>query len=241
MNFRKSIAMALLALPVAAIASCKFSTYQADYTLHVHGMHIGTERQTLTVHANQYSMVNVTNASFMFFKDKITEQSKGSLVNNRFLPADYQIEDSKKKQPLNIVFNQVKHEATVTDKQKSITLKTSANTLDNVTFPLNLRLDLLSGKKSLKYSVVNQNKDHQAVVSQFVFSTMSGKTLKTPLGQLQTVEVSRFDPLQKVTEHYWFAPKLNYLMVKSTVVQKDKVLAKAQIMSYKPSSSCVVK
>lgn len=227
---RTKLAIALLsaALPLLASAA-QIPNYTADYTLMVHGMHVGSTETTFQSADNQYQIASVTHTKFMFFKDTITESSKGAVSQGQFIPLSYHIEDTKKNQPVDISFDQSAHTAKITYAGKSLTTKTVANVQDNKSYLLNLRAALMAGKTELSLPVLVQDKNHHSQIETFHFTQLGTPTLETALGKLKTVEMTRFDKNTDTTDNFWFAPSKQYLMVQTEALKEGKVFAEVKI------------
>lgn len=237
----------IIALPMVAQAtSCgtfastngRYSSTD-QYKIKVHGMNVGTTTNELSVRGGQYQFSSVTDTKFMFFKDKITEKSSGSFSGGYFYPNKYSVGDTKKNHPIGIVFNRAKNTADITVSGKSQIVTTNKEVLDNVSYLLNLRADLIAGKKTYVYSVLAQNKEHVSKVLSFKFLKQDGGTLNLKGSTYKhTVMLSRKDDATGVTDKFWFDPAKQYTMVQSEVVKGGKVIALATITKVEQGGSC---
>jgi len=100
---------------------------------------------------------------------------------------------------------------------ESFTVPLAANALDPLGFQLQLRQDLKAGKKEMHYTVADEDdfdEDQFRVIGEEVESTR--------FGELQTVKVEkvREDDSKRETL-MWFAPALDYLLVRLIQVEPD--------------------
>ncbi|MGM0571431.1 DUF3108 domain-containing protein [Marinobacter sp.] len=100
---------------------------------------------------------------------------------------------------------------------ESFTVPLTGEALDPLGFQLQLRQDLKAGKKEMNYTVADEDDfedDRFAVIGEEVQSTS--------FGELQTVKVEkvREDDSKRETL-MWFAPELDYLLVRLVQVEPD--------------------
>ncbi len=226
-----------VAVPTVAMAQCPFSDYQAIYNLTA-GSASGTVEQALKLNSqNQYQIASVTVVKFMFFSDQFTQNAQGKFKASYFHPSAYDVVDTKKNQPWVVFFKPMQGTLVYLNKKQNFPLPTLAQ--DNLSYQLQLRLDLLNGQTTFSYPVVYGDANKQAVVGNYVFTVVGNNVpVNTDLGQLQTIELQRQDPQTKITTLFWFAPKLNDLMVRNEVLDANgEVTSNAVIHQYTPGNS----
>ena len=90
-------------------------------------------------------------------------------------------------------------------------------TLDKISYQLQLRLDLISQKKDLVYQIADGGK-----LKTYRFKRVGNETIKTKLGEFDTVKIQRDRGEDSKRETYiWLAPELDYLIVKLHQIEKD--------------------
>ena len=99
----------------------------------------------------------------------------------------------------------------------SFTMAMADHALDPLGFQLQLRQDLKAGKRDVTYAVADDgdyDRDRFAVVGE--------ETISTPVGEFATVKVEKVrDKDSKRETLMWFAPALDYLLVRLIQVEPD--------------------
>lgn len=91
------------------------------------------------------------------------------------------------------------------------------NALDPLGFQLQLMQDLKAGKREITYSVTNDGDYDEST-----FAVLGEETLETALGELKTLKAQKVrDPDSKRETLMWFAPELDYLLVRLVQVESD--------------------
>lgn len=102
-------------------------------------------------------------------------------------------------------------------KKKPWTMDTPVGTLDNLSYQMQLRLDIASGKEELVYQVADGGK-----LKTYPFKRIGHDVIKTSLGSFNTVKIQRDrGPNSKRETFIWFAPELDYMVVKLQQVEKS--------------------
>ncbi len=94
-------------------------------------------------------------------------------------------------------------------------LAVEPGTLDKLNYQLQLRLDLLNNREPLEYRVADGG-----LIKNYRFRKDGEERLKTPIGTLSTVRIRRVREDDRKQTLIWFAPDLDYLIVKLAQVDK---------------------
>lgn len=99
----------------------------------------------------------------------------------------------------------------------SFTMDMADNALDPLGFQLQMRQDLKAGKREMSYTVADEGDfDHDR------FAVIGEETLSTPVGEVATLKVEKVrDKDSKRETLMWFAPELDYLLVRLVQVEPD--------------------
>ncbi len=102
------------------------------------------------------------------------------------------------------------------------------NTLlyDNLSFILQLQLDLKAGKTQLDYPVYDKGK-----LKHYHLDILGNEWLDCPLGRIQTVKLRHIKTDQSRETLFWLAPEYNYLLVKFTQARKNRPESSGLIQS----------
>lgn len=212
--------------------AAQIKPFLAKYNLVLRGSSIGNYTRELNIKNDHYRYDSDSHTQFLFFKDEIKERSVGK-VKNGFVTNEYAIGDAKGRQaPLGISFNHQTNMAEVRSGSKKQHIKIPAGINDNLSIYLNLQYALLNQKPLGQFAVIAQDKDHHPYIAKFSFERKNNVQIKTPLGDLNTVELSRFDKNNQLEDHFYFATKYQYLLVKTTAFKGDKMVVSSVISKY---------
>lgn len=223
-----------LLLPSVLAQATNLTDFTAKYSLVLRGSSIGSYERVLSQHGKQYQYDSTANTHFLFFKDQIKERSLGQFsVLEGFQPHEYAIGDAKnRKPPMGITFNQATKTAEVRSGNDKSTVKIPADINDHLSIFLNLQYRLLNQQPVGDYTVIAQGKDKKVHIVKMSFSRKDNVSIKTPLGSLKTIELSRYDGVSQMTDHFYFAPKYQDLLVKTLAKKGDSVVVSSVIESY---------
>lgn len=106
---------------------------------------------------------------------------------------------------------------TTTVKSKPWQMAISPGTQDKLSYQLQLRRDLALGKHEMRYQVADGGP-----LSEYHFRVLGEETVSTPQGEYRTLKVERVRAEDAGrTTHIWFAPALEYLIVKLYQTESD--------------------
>lgn len=190
--------------------------FKADYQFQYNGKTLGSASRTLTQSGQQWNYVFSASAAGLA---SATETSKFKFKDGKIL-SDYFTRKSKvlvRSDSLKIDFNAA---------AKTINTHTSKNdtkrnfawvngALDDLNAELQIREDLKNNQLRAKYYIT----DAQEVESR-KFVKAAGETIKTPAGTYDTVKVILKHDKPGRETIFWMAPKLDYLPVKISHVDK---------------------
>ncbi|GGY65088.1 DUF3108 domain-containing protein [Marinobacter zhanjiangensis] len=99
----------------------------------------------------------------------------------------------------------------------SFTMDMAENALDPLGFQLQMRQDLKAGKREMSYTVADDG-DYD----QDRFAVIGEEATDTPLGEMATLKVEKVRDKDSERETLmWFAPELDYLLVRLVQVEPD--------------------
>ena len=195
---------ALLLMPAMSFAG-QLHDFSNTYNLKAKGMNVGKVIQTLKLKNKRYSFKSVTNIHVFFIHDKLTELSRGSIKNGKVYPSFYEFLDSKKK--------------------LKYSLKPADDRQDNLSYQLQLRLDLMAYNSSLSYPVTILNKQHKPQNISLSFT----KPQRVKLQGKSALLLTAVGP-NNTTIKYWFAAKNPEQLLQSEDLQGGKITAQASLV-----------
>lgn len=107
------------------------------------------------------------------------------------------------------VFDWTRQQVVTRHKDDNTKLSISAPSYDPLSVQLALRCDLIADRKSFEYTVIYKQK-----LNRYVFKVIGTEKLQTPLGLLSTIKVIRSNNRDGKQTSLWFAPQLDYALVR---------------------------
>lgn len=233
-------------LPLLAIVSGAASaqsklpqTFEAGYSLYSRGAKIAEMRRILRPLNNglyQYrSETRTTGLIALFRNDHIVEESTWLLHGESLRPLRYLYEHSRGKKDRNVAvdFDWASRRITNTINGDSWLMPAEPDVLDKLLYQFAIMYDLSSGRIPRYYTIADGGK-----IKSYEFESLGEETVKTPLGNFQTLKFSRHreDSDRKTT--FWCAPDLDFLPVKVEHVEKDGARTVVVIDSVMGLRSC---
>lgn len=99
-------------------------------------------------------------------------------------------------------------------KERQVTL--DADYLNTLTYQVKLRQDLINQSDKLNYQVI-----HRGKLKNYRFRASGHELLETPIGLVKALRVDRIREDSKRETALWFAPQMDYLLVKLWQREKD--------------------
>lgn len=208
--------------------------FEGTYNLTGEGK--GTVEQIYDVKGDQYIVTSQTNAHMFFFKDNVLQVSKGTIAKGELRPQSYTASDSLSHQHTTVKFDDKNKMISVVHKGDVFHAPLVENVQDPASYPIQLAETLKAhpDQKSFNVKIMLLTKKDEPVVKEVQFTKVAMSTLKTPAGDFKTISLKGSYELEghQLTSQYWYAPKLNYMMVKSEASSDNKVVATAELKSY---------
>jgi hypothetical protein len=142
----------------------------------------------------------------------LDERSIFYVENNHIIPTKYTYRSTVlgKKKTATLTFNWDKKLVRNDVKNKPWNLAINSNTLDKLSFQLQVRQDLKLGKNDFNYQIADGG-----YIKNWSFRRESMESIDTKLGRVSAIKVIRTDNLDKGKRtSFWFVPKFDYLLVK---------------------------
>jgi len=200
----------ILALLIASfVEASEPSLFDNQYSAKLYGFNILVTSR-LSAHEN---------GNYQFYFDakaalgRITETSqfKWNEKDQQVVPLLYTYKRAglgkSRDQTLN--FDWAKHEVTDAQKGTHQVLDVARKVQDSLSYQVQLRQDLLAGKKSFHYAITNGKKFRN-----YKFEVAGEEVLETPLGKVTAVKVRRIQTSEDRETYAWFAKDFQYLLVR---------------------------
>ncbi len=174
-----------------------------------------------------------TDIEWLIFSDKRSETSTLSIDNDKVTPHHYVYKREGTVRDKNYEWRYQFEDKTATDikKSKVIKLDLTDGLQDKLSYHLQNRLNLINNpeQKRFVYPVISTS----GSVKNYTYLYDGEEELMLPYGLVKTVRLKREIPEKKRITYAWFAPELNYLLVKLYQVKAGAEQFEAQLSSIK--------
>lgn len=220
----------------AQVQPQSFSTvipaYQATYTLLHKSDPVGKAiRELRYLGDNKIEYHYETDISWLIFSDKRSETAIVNIENDQVIPFsyDYQREGTGRDKYYKWQYDLVGKTAKDLKNDKKITLDFTDGLLDKLSYHLQNRIDLINNpqQKRFVYPVIST----KGSVKNYEYQYDGEEELILPYGLIKTIRLKREITAKKRVTYAWFAPELNYLLVKLYQVKSGAEQFEAQLSS----------
>ena len=205
--------------------------YQATYLVYWQGLKVGSSTHDLKkIDAHHYTASAVTKPFLKILPFKSSENSQFSVSQNQVHPQRYEYdtqEKNKHKSGLLIFDWQKKRIQSKKSNSSPEHLPLPNNAQDKITIFFQIRNDLRANKKEFNYTVIEADK-----IKTYHFKITGQESLKTSLGELETLRLEHLSDNQERLTKVWVAKDLDYLMVKLQQFKKGKLTAESRIEDF---------
>lgn len=220
------LALLLIAGPVAAAQPPH--KVQIDFAVTSGSMRLGEGRDLLEHDGKKYSVVSETRTvgvAALFYKLNVHRESRGLLTAGGLRPLQFE-ENSSRKPRRAADFDWDTGQIKLTDGDKIETLPLSANTFDPTSLPYVFAF-AQSSQDSLKVFIADGRR-----VADYEYMIIGKETLKTPLGELETLHFQKFQEADdKRGLEFWLSVDRHFLPVKIRFVEKNGTIVDSTVTS----------
>lgn len=193
--------------------------YEAKYLVQSEGDILGHATRKLTVNEHGWTLATYAKIKKYLFSVKNTETTEFHLDDNNLLTDRFYSKTKitfKKARVMEQNFDWENKLETGKRRDKSWSIPLDKQVFDRVSHIVQMRADLLAGKKSLEYDVSYKGKFHV-----YSYSEEIKEILQTDMGPLTGIKFVRQKPNGDVFA-LWLCPELNYLPIKIAQYEQDK-------------------
>lgn len=211
--------------------------FTAQYTISRQGDALGKGIRKLTYLPDNQALYSYhTDLEWLIFSDKRTEKSIVNFKGHQLIPTRYKFlregtgsnkyyeweYDIKNKLAFNVV------------KQQSKAVEFPENIQDKLSYHLQNRLNLIlnSEQKTFTYPVISTS----GKIKNYTYTFDTIEDVMLPFGLLKTIRLKREVLNKKKVTYAWFAPELNYLLVKLHQNKEGVEQFEAQLESIEETS-----
>ncbi len=196
--------------------------FHAMYSLYLKGAKVAKiERRFSRSGDGAYhyrSETRTTGLISLFRDDRIVEESRGRISDDRIRPTHYKYTrtGSDKAREVSIRFNWKKNQVTNLINGDAWKMDVQPGILDKLLYQFVIMRDLKAGRLPLTYTIADGGK-----IKTYHFESLGRETIDTPLGRMETLKLSRHKTNSKREMILWCAPDLHYLPVKVEDIEED--------------------
>ncbi|MBL4940794.1 MAG: DUF3108 domain-containing protein [Colwellia sp.] len=204
--------------------------FSAQYTVLHKSDPVGTATRTLTYQAN--GTINYhyqTYIEWLIFSQKRSETSILTIKNNQVIPQHYTFtrEGTGRDKHYEWHYNAAKNQAKDIGRKREYTLDFSNNLQDKLSYHLQHRLNLIADDKhkNYHYAVISTS----GVVKDYAYQYDGEEELVLPFGLVKSIRFKREVKSKERITYAWFAPELDYLLVKLYQIKAGNEQFEAQL------------
>jgi hypothetical protein len=186
------------------------ATFENKYTARLMGFDIDiTSRLRATSPKDNYSLFFAATAVVGEISE--TSHLRWNPKEQLVVPIGYtkKINGFGKSKETNLFFDWKKLTINDTKKNTQLAMGGVQRIQDDLSYQLQLRQDLIAGKKSFVYNIGEGGR-----ITDTVFSLVGEEVISTPLGNVKAVKIKRNHSNSDRSTYAWFAPKYQYLLVR---------------------------
>ncbi len=196
-------------------SSAMIQPFTAEYSIIRQGDVVGSAvRKLVYLDDNQAEYSYKTNIKWLIFSDNRTEKSIVSLTDNKVVPRHYHYKrkgtgpDKRYEWQYDIE----KGKADDIKNKRTITVDFPNNVQDKLSYHFQHRLNIKNNptQKHFVYPVLSTS----GTIKNYVYQYDGEEELMLPYGTLKTIRLKREVVEKNRITYAWFAPELDYLMVK---------------------------
>ncbi|TKB44373.1 DUF3108 domain-containing protein [Thalassotalea mangrovi] len=211
----------------------KIPDFVAKYNI-VHGGDIvGKATRALTNHDDgSVEFSYKTKIKWLILSDERKEITTNKVVDGKVIPLTYESirEGTGKDKYYHWQFDQQNSQATDLKKDKTVDIDWPEGLQSKLSFHLQSRFNLINGVERYRFPILSTS----GKIREYEFEYVGTEELMLPYGLVDTVKLRRRKNDEKVT-YAWFAPKLNYLLVKLHQIEGDFQQIEAELVSVEQS------
>lgn len=205
----------------------QLTPYSAKYVAFRNGSKIGFAEMNLQAIANsQYRLRFYSDASLFLIYDKREEISVFSVENQQLLPLSYEFDKrgTFKDEKLKLTFKRNENQILINGNQ---TMEWQQE-LDHQLYRLAAQRRLKAGEETFEFDLIN----YRGQPKHYGFKVEGHEELTLPFGKLKAIKLKTIRQSKKRVTYSWFAPDLNYLLVRMRQFKEGKEQGDIQLSEF---------
>jgi Protein of unknown function (DUF3108) len=199
-----------------AAASTDVQPYSASYSVEWRGMGAGTSTVELTKLEDDrwsYTSRNLARGLFkLALPNPVTQSSVFRIRDGKVTPLTYRVDDGSRAttRDISLDFDWTSGRVTGTAEDESVDLEAPAGAQDALTAQIVLMRELLAGREPGTLRLIDKDE-----VKIYDYAREGTETVKTPLGEMDTVIYRSSRQGSNRVTRLWLAPSLGYVPVRA--------------------------
>ncbi|MFY8272615.1 DUF3108 domain-containing protein [Pseudoalteromonas sp. SSDWG2] len=187
--------------------------YQAKYFITRQGERHGEAQRSLAqLEDGTYKLSYRSDIEWMIFSDERTESSRFAYHDGDVKPLDYVLEreGTGPDKTYKVSFEHDAQQVFTNKSKYPIEIEWKADFQDVLSYQIALRKGLANGETKFAYPIVDKKGNSR----EYMFEVVGTEAITLPIGNVETIIVKRLYDSDKRQAIAWFAPSMNYMMVR---------------------------
>jgi hypothetical protein len=230
-NIIKGACLASTFLSAVLFAAPKqLQSYQAQYDILRKGERLGSAYRKLIVSNNTCELSYKSDLKWMIFTDKRSELASFYCDDQHVKPNTYVMRRSGTgpDKDYSLAFDHSKKQVQSNLSKYPLSIKFKEDFQDAISYQVQMRLDLKAGKNVFDYPIV----DKKGRSRNYKFEIIGEETISVPYGNIKTIKAKRLYDNDKRQAFAWFAPEMDFLLVRMWKGEKGVEQLDAQLKTY---------
>jgi hypothetical protein len=194
-------------------SSLHLADFSAEYVITRNGAEIGKGVRNLkNLPNNQVMFSNETKINWFIFSDNRKEETTVKIMNNLVTPLDYHSlrEGTGRDKYYSWSFDKNNSVVTNNKLKETIEIIWPDGLQSKLSYQLQFRLNLIKNDDDFSFKVLSIS----GKISEYEFEFIKEEKLNTNLGEFSALKYRKKRSNSERITYIWFAPKLDYLMIK---------------------------
>ena len=223
-----------LLLPTSLIAG-DLTQYEASYDVLRKGENHGKAIRTLKkLTNNTYEVTYHSDIEWMIFSDSRKETSRFTFDSAKVTPVSYAMvrTGTGPDKDYAIEFDNEKKIVNSSESKYPLDCEWTDEFQDSLSYQVQVREELKMGKTSFSYPLIDKKGNRR----DYNFEVVGKETISLPIGNIEAIKVKRLYDNDKRQALAWFAPEMDYMLVRMWKGEKGVEQFEVQLKSFTVTS-----
>ncbi|MDQ9093797.1 DUF3108 domain-containing protein [Pseudoalteromonas haloplanktis] len=227
-----------LLLPTGLMAG-ELTQFEANYDILRKGESHGQGVRTLKKLAdNSYQVSYHSDIEWMIFSDSRKETSNFTYTDEKVTPVSYSMirTGTGPDKEYTLQFDNAKKQISSSESKYPLECQWTDQFQDSISYQVQVREELKMGKTSFSYPLV----DKKGNCRDYNFEVVGTEMISLPIGNIEAIKVKRLYDNDKRQALAWFAPEMDYMLVRMWKGEKGMEQFEVQLKSFTVTSPVAV-